>query len=249
MYTDNGKISVTGFLVRKWERDLENNRLGDIKAVAFDIDGTLYKQKYLYIRMPFHFLRYNQFFLKYGLVRRKLRKDNISSEVGKVQTQYMSRMLKVSVEKADELLKKIVYEGLKRYFRHIKPCKDAVETIRMLKEAGYKIALLSDFPPEQKGELWGLKPLCDVVLGTEACGALKPSPVPFNKLAEDLGVEPKQILYVGNSYKYDVCGSRGTGMKAAWFVSEWNKRFHSKEKTADLIFSQYGELREFVLGK
>ena len=39
--------------------NIEN--LGEIKAVAFDIDGTLYKNWHLYLRMFFHLLRYNQF--------------------------------------------------------------------------------------------------------------------------------------------------------------------------------------------
>ena len=53
--------------------NIEN--LGEIKAVAFDIDGTLYKNWHLYLRMFFHLLRYNQFFIKYGLVR-----DTLHSE-------------------------------------------------------------------------------------------------------------------------------------------------------------------------
>ena len=160
------------------------DKLGEIKAVAFDIDGTLYRTWKLNIRILFHFLRYNQFFLKYGIVRAKIRKIPLKDDFKTTQTQMMAERLGCSPAEAELLLTRIVYAGLSSYFYKIKPYKGAVELIQDLKNAGFKIALLSDFPPEQKGDVWGIKDLCDVVLGTEETGALKPSAQPFKKMAE-----------------------------------------------------------------
>ena len=60
-------------------------------------------------------------------------------------------------------------------FKKVKPYKNVKETFIKLKEAGYKVAILSDFPPEQKGDIWGVLPYCDGVYGAEHIGALKPS--------------------------------------------------------------------------
>lgn len=221
--------------------------LGEIKAVAFDIDGTLYKDWHLFRRMTFHFLRYSLFFLEYGLVRTSLRKGDAVDDFPKAQAEKMANYLKCSPEEAAEKLDRIVYSGLKHYFDKIKPCNYSYETIKEFKNAGLKIALLSDFPPEQKGELWGLKPYCDVLLGTEECGALKPSPVPFKILADKLGVKTEEILYVGNNLKFDVLGSKRVGMKSAWFVSPAKYFWQKKNKSADFVFCDYRKLKDAVL--
>lgn len=223
--------------------------IGEIKAVAFDIDGTLYKAWRLNVRMAFHFLRHNQFFLKYGLTRRRLHQNEAVENFNDVQAADMAMRLRCTKEEARSRLDAVVYKGLEKYFSRIKPCRDVVETVRKFKEAGLKIALLSDFPPEQKGDVWGIKPYCDVVLGTEFIGALKPSPVPFAHLADRLGLPPEQILYVGNSYKYDVVGSKSAGMKSAWFISPLRKIFCRPSEMADISFCSYLELQKFVLGE
>lgn len=221
---------------------MNTRNLGEIKAVAFDIDGTLYENWKLNIRLPVHFLSHLIFFMKYNQARKDLRRMGITENFEQHQAEYMAKALNVSEDEARRKMDKIVYTGIKHHFIKIKPCKNAVETVFALKEAGYKIALLSDFPPEQKGELWGIKPLCDVILGTETCGALKPSPVPFEKLAEKLEVKPEEILYVGNSFKYDVRGSKNAGMKAAWFSGK-----KDKTGTADFIFKKYDKLKKLLL--
>ncbi len=227
---------------------MQVKNLGEIKAVAFDIDGTLYNQGDLYLRMPFHFLRHSIFFLRYGIARKRLRAENNNSNFIKRQARMMGRMLHISEEEAQQKLDKIVYDGLKHYFDKITPCKYSFETIKAFKEKGLKIAMLSDFPPEQKGELWGMKPYCDVIIGTEVCGALKPADVPFLKMAELLGVKPEEILYVGNSYHYDVLGSKATGMKAAWYATKFQYIRKGKPKEPDIVFHDYRDLMKAVLG-
>ncbi|MCF0242806.1 MAG: HAD family hydrolase [Treponema sp.] len=221
--------------------------LGEIKAVAFDIDGTLYKNWQLNFRITGHFLRHIYFFAHYGLARKDLRKISQVDDFSKVQAGFMAKRLNVTAEEAQSLLDKIIYEGLMPYFARITPCRNSLETIKSFKEAGFKIALLSDFPPEQKGELWGFKPYCDLLLGTEACGALKPLPDAFKAMAEKLGVKPEEILYVGNSLKYDVMGSKNVGMKAAWFATKWDYFWKGCPKEPDFVFHNYLKLKEFVL--
>ncbi|MCQ2572600.1 MAG: HAD family hydrolase [Treponema sp.] len=228
---------------------MNTKNFGEIKAVAFDIDGTLYETWRLNIRLPIHFLSHLIFFAKYGKARKVLREEkfseNFTGSFYEEQIKYMAKALHITEAKATEKLEKIVYSGLKSHFVKIKPCKNALECIKAFKEAGFKIALLSDFPPEQKGELWGIKPFCDEILGTEECGALKPSPVPFSIMAKNLGIKPEEILYVGNSYKYDVVGSKAAGMKAAWFT----KKKPNKAGISDFVFRDYLDLMHAVLEK
>ena len=221
--------------------------LGEIEAVAFDIDGTLYDQWRIHVAAVFHYVAHGIFFLHYGLTRHEMHGSEALQDFRKVQAEKMAVRLHCSVEKAEEKLNKIVYNGLKPLFVKMPCIKNVPETFKKFKEAGLKIALLSDFPPEQKGEIWGLKPYCDVILGTEALGALKPNPHSFTEMSKQLNVSPEKILFVGNSKKYDVAGSKAAGMKCAYLMTPVKAFFGRKDKYADISFSTYRQLQDIVL--
>ncbi|MBQ7158843.1 MAG: HAD family hydrolase, partial [Treponema sp.] len=141
----------------------------------------------------------------------------------------------------------IVYDGLRPIFTRIKPFEYVQECFKRLKEAGYRLALLSDFPPSQKGDTWGLLPYCELVMGTEEIGALKPSKYPFGVLAQSLGVDLSEILYVGNSIRYDVIGAKRAGMKAAYLLSGWRRFFRKKHPDADISFVNYRQFTDIVI--
>ena len=67
-------------------------------------------------------------------------------------------------------------------------------------------------------------------------------------MAEQLEVSPEKILFVGNSRKYDVAGSKAAGMKSAYLLA-WRYRIFKflKVKDADVTFSKYRQLQDYVL--
>lgn len=218
--------------------------LGEIKAIAFDIDGTLYKNSSLYSKAVLYYLRNISIFKNFNSVRKEMHAySEPVSDFRKVQAKKMALKLHCSDDKAEKLIDDIAYKGLEETFTKVKPCKGAKELFETIKANNLKIGILSDFPPEQKGDLWGLKSYCDVILGTEDVGALKPSPVSFIKLADKLGVKPEEILYVGNSKKYDVGGSKRAGMKSALFTSSTKERRGKNSNSAEITFRSYKELK------
>ncbi|MCR5761797.1 MAG: HAD family hydrolase [Treponema sp.] len=219
----------------------------DIKAIAFDIDGTLYPSWRLYTRIAGYFLHHIQFFLKYNKVRHVLHHTAPLPDFFEYQARLLAEEMHVTTEFAKDQINEICYEGLKPYFYEIKPYSNVYQSICAFKAAGLKIGILSDFPPEQKGRLWGLRSLCDVCIGSEESGALKPSIYPFAILAEKLGVKPEQILYVGNSIKYDVLGAKNYGMKTAYLLKGLRKLFGFKCPEADISFKNYRQLKNIVL--
>lgn len=225
------------------------SNFGDIKAVAFDIDGTLYENWKLNIRIFPHFFAHLFFFSHYGLARIELRKTEQIPDFYKVQAELMAKKMKCSPEKAQKKLDDIVYIGLRKYFPRFKPAKGSEQLIKRLKENGLKIVFLSDFPPEQKGDIWGLKQYCDLQIGSEEYGALKPSPVSFYKMTERLGLKPEEILYVGNNHKYDVVGPKKIGMRSAWIIPPIKGIFGKKSKIADFTFWKYSQLEKFIFGE
>ena len=221
--------------------------LGNIKAVAFDIDGTLYPSVSLYIRLLPYIIRHFKFYIHYNRVRRIMHRTAPLPDFYEYQGRLMAEELGCSSLRARAMIKLIAYDGLIPYFEKIKPFKHVHETFKALHEKGYKIALLSDFPPSQKGDIWGLIPYCDLILGSEAIGALKPSKYPFGIMAMAMELEPSQILYVGNSIHFDVRGANNAGMKSAIIVSPLKRIFSKKIKEADISFSNYRQFLNSVL--
>ena len=221
--------------------------LEGISVIAFDIDGTLYPSYRLNMRIACYFLRHLGFFLQYNKVRKQLHRTAPLPDLYEYQGRLLAMQLGCTVEEAKAKIQTIVYDGLKKYFDRIKPFPYMRESILALKDAGYRIAILSDFPPSQKGELWGIVPYCELILGTEDIGALKPSKYPFGIMAQALDVPLQQILYVGNSIRCDVNGAKAAGMKTAYRMPLWRRLLRRKPANADICFSSYRQLRDIMI--
>lgn len=221
--------------------------LSDVKVIAFDIDGTLYPQSRFYRRIFFHFWKNVVLFYHFGRVRSALRRSAQLPDLRRYQAILLSERMKCSTLEAEKRLNQVVYDYFPKHFKDIKSFKYVEECFKQLKDAGYRIAILSDFPPEQKGELWGLLPYCDGVYSAERIGALKPSKYTFGVMAKELGVKEKDILYVGNNVKYDILGAKNAGMKAAYLLPFWRKIFNLKLKEADISFKNYRQFVKLVL--
>ena len=218
-----------------------------IKAIAFDIDGTLYPGWRLYVRLFGYFFRHILIFHDFNEVRKVLHRTAPLADFYEYQARLFAERRHVSVEEARDVIQSVCYEGLRPYFTNVKSYKNVYDAVCAFKAAGLKIAILSDFPPEQKGRLWGVRELCDVCIGSEESGALKPSKYPFGILALKLGLKSEEILYVGNHPVYDVLGAHNAGMKTAFFIKGFRRLLHIRPEGADICFKSYRQLRNLVL--
>ncbi|MDR1587218.1 MAG: HAD family hydrolase [Treponema sp.] len=240
-----------------------------IKAVAFDLDGTLYPNYRLNIRLVPFLLKEWRLLWAFGRARSIMRagreKTTESAALGKPaengnfyenQARLTAGILKSDPLVTGEKIERLIYRGWEPLFRKIRLFPHARETLNLLRAAGFKTGLLSDFPPETKIEHLGIAGLWDAVLCSERVGVLKPDPRPFEKLAAALSLAPEQILYVGNSFRFDVAGAKRAGMKAAWLRGKLQgKRTPPAGMDAgtggavfaDFSFFDYRQLREYVL--
>ncbi len=229
------------------------SKIPDIEAIAFDIDGTLYPAWKLMLHAVPFFILHIRFMNAFRKVRHILHRrsssdpDTALPDFFNVQNELLAARLNISPQEAGNFLDREIYKGWKKKFLRIRPYPFAKEAIIRLKGAGFKIGILSDFPPEQKGSVWGILPLCDVALNSEALGALKPSRIPFLKLAEALNTSCERILYVGNSKTYDIAGAAAVGMKTAYIANPLVSFFRKKPPYADISFSNYRQFLNYVL--
>ncbi|MDR0585859.1 MAG: HAD family hydrolase [Treponema sp.] len=239
--------------------------MGGIRGVAFDLDGTLYANYKLNIRLVPFVLRHLAFSGAFAGVRRALHKAAVK-ETGErprvlpgagippesfydTQAALLAKRLKIDPESAKEKIDRLIYRGWEEHFARIKPFPHTAETLSSLKTLGFRLGLLSDFPPRRKLELLGLDGFFDAVFSTEELGVLKPDPAPFVKLASAMGLPPEDILYVGNNPHYDIIGAKKAGMRAALLRRGiLSTGFVRSPGPADFTFRNYRQLPEYVIG-
>ncbi len=186
----------------------------NIQAVVFDVDGTLYSNAAMYRRSMWFGLRNLRFILGMSKIRKQIREMDYIEDFFTVQADLLANRLGMSREKArtyiservcsweDELKGIPLMPGLHDFLDH-------------LTAAGIRTGLLSDFPVQRKLKIIGMDRDWDCILSSEDVGYLKPRIESFTEVCKRLNLPPDHILYVGNSYSYDVIGAKNTGMLAA----------------------------------
>lgn len=214
----------------------------DLDAVAFDLDGTLYPNYRLYLRLVPFIIKEHRLLMAMGKARDALREAAHEGRFYDLQARFMAEILREDPERVKAKTERLIYRGWEPLFRDVKLFEGVTETLEEFRASGLKLGLLSDFPPEKKLEYLNIDKLWDVMLCSELTGRLKPDPAPFLELSRTLGVPCERILYVGNSVAYDVVGARGVGMKTALISPRFKKK-----SPADFVFADYRKLRRYVL--
>lgn len=92
---------------------------------------------------------------------------------------------------------------------------DSLELLTALRAAGYRTGLLTNGTEAQqldKLRCTGLDRAFDFIGISEAIGAQKPDARAFHALAQGLRFDPAECLFVGDHPIHDVAGARATGM-------------------------------------
>ncbi|GAB1455153.1 MAG: HAD family hydrolase [Spirochaetia bacterium] len=224
-----------------------------IRAVGFDIDGTLYPAFSLYRRLFFRSLKHLPLLLAFNEVRHELRALLASPEfrarniqgveaLHRFQAELTAKHLKTDPDKAYADIEAFFYTASVDPFSSITMYPGVVDTLNKLKSKGLPLGALSDFPCDRKLELLGLSSTFDVIMTSEETGLVKPDRRSFDLLAERLGVDNGDVLFVGNSEPYDVKGALGAGMRAALI----SKKAGIKTK-AEFTFYSFDNLYQFIL--
>ncbi len=213
-----------------------------IKAVGFDIDGTLYPNLSMYIRSASSFLKHPLLVSHFSKVRKEIRRIEFEDDFRDVQAKLLGYSMKISKEKAAELMERHLYQTWEYSFKGLKPFRNVRPALLSLKGEGIKLGAMSDFPVQRKLDFLGLSDLMEVAFSSEETGHLKPHSAPFNNLISRFGITPSEILYVGNNYKYDILGAREAGLKTAHLT-----RKPEPDSLADLSFYSYLDLRDWIL--
>ena len=232
-----------------------------LRAVLFDVDGTLYRQGPLRLRMAAELALLP---VKHGLteaittwralrafrsMREELRRTPRNGEsLGNLQFANASAAAGVDRARLEAIVSQWIFE---RPLRHLRACRRAgvEDLLRLLAERGLAVGAFSDYPVEEKLAALGIADSFSVKLcATEpGVGEFKPSPRGFLRACELWGLRPSEVLYVGDRPEVDAAGAAACGMPCA-IVGRTRRRSNGKTVAeCYTTFSSFRELQDALL--
>lgn len=125
-----------------------------------------------------------------------------------------------------------------------------VEAVRQI-APHYRLGLLSNFDDSETGHQivqdTGIAVLFDAIIISADVGLRKPHPEVFRQIAEMLEATPAEILFVGDTPRYDVLGAHQAGMRTAW-LSDRKDPLTPDIPAPDYIIKDLSELPALLAG-
>lgn len=197
------------------------NNVNHIRAIVFDVDGTLYPQRPLQKQMLWELAsqlaRDPRATLRTLKVLRAYRKAHELARNGVGPGGAGDLQLIIASEIASEqpeFVERTASEWLQRRpLRHLKSClpPDLVSFLQKARDLGMRLGVVSDYPAVEKLSAMGIFDRFDAVISSQDqdIGLLKPNPRGLQTCLAKLAVDPADSVYVGDRADVDLpCASR-----------------------------------------
>ena len=122
------------------------------------------------------------------------------------------------------------------------------ETLQYLKEQGYLLAVVTNKPTRHVLpvlEAFGIESFFSEMLGGQSLPAIKPHPGPLYYLCGKFGLEPRQILFVGDS-KNDILAAHSAGCAVVGLTYGYNYNIPIAESNPDWVFEDFAQLKNIL---
>ncbi|MHC4473553.1 MAG: HAD family hydrolase [Planctomycetota bacterium] len=120
----------------------------------------------------------------------------------------------------------------------VTPGDGAARTLEALAARGLPLGLVSNYSLgsaiRSSLETLGLGPRLSSVLVSADIGLVKPHPEVFLEGARMIGLEPAEILFVGDNLRADIAGAAAVGMRTAHITQHLAGALHTEENAADV---------------
>lgn len=200
------------------------------RALLLDLDGTLYPLGPVRRRMAFELmgawaastlrgapltgLQTIRRLKVFRAMREELRALGRPEEPLKVlQYSHPARALNMAAQELEALIVEWMHERPLKHLRalHLPALRPFLQGARA---AGVRLGVFSDYGPEAKLEALGVRDLVDLELAATdtEINAFKPHPAGFSRACEEWGLQPQEVLFVGDRDELDGEGARAAGM-------------------------------------
>ena len=195
-----------------------------IRAVLFDLDGTLYDQRRMrtlmamelaamLLRRPFQAPRNWRALAAFRKAQESLRGDRRSRPGATGQLEEAAARLRMPLDEVDAIVTEWM---IQRPLKYMVSCRatGVIDLLTFLRKRGIQIGVLSDYPAALKLQALQIADWFSIVLcATDPdIGVFKPSPRGFLAAAERWQHAPAEILVVGDRADADGAGAAAAGM-------------------------------------
>ncbi len=220
-----------------------------IKAVLFDLDNTLVDFMLLKnnaVEAAIHAMVDAGLDMEYDDARKKI--NEIYDREGMEYQQVFDKFLEDYYGKVDH---RIMSAGIVSYRKAreaaLKPYPRVFPTLIELIKKGIKLAVVTDAPAK---EAWlrlsylNFHHIFDFVVTYDDTKERKPSPAPFNRALELLGLKGDECLMIGDWADKDMVGAKAVGMKTVF--ARYGDFFETENPGSDYEINNISELVEII---
>jgi FMN phosphatase YigB (HAD superfamily) len=199
---------------------------GGVRAVLFDVDGTLYSQHRLRVFMAVELARAAlrapgrlsdtlRIITAFRRIREDLRRIGVApAPLDDLQFTRTADALGIEAAVVRQVIDDWIFTRPLPYLRFARRT-GLREVLAALQRQRLRIGALSDYPAEAKLEALGVAPHFSLRLCTtdSSINAFKPHPRGFLLACEQWGLNPQEVLYVGDRPEIDGAGAAAAGTR------------------------------------
>lgn len=197
--------------------------LSGIKAVVFDLEGTLLdrkKSRDKFIEEQYE--RFHEYFVHVQLADFKKTFIELDDDEDNDKPNLYKEIIKQF--HIDRLTWKDLFRDFEMHFyRYVFPYYDTLYTLEQLTERNYLTGVIANGKSKIKQfrlHSLGIEHVINYLSTSEMVGYRKPHPKIFEDMIAQLGVTPNEMMYVGDDALNDVAPARAMGMVSVWFKQE-----------------------------
>ena len=216
----------------------------DVRLVAFDVDGTLYKQRPLRLRMGRDMLIHAVVNCDRNAISvvgayRRIRERLAAEEVVDFDRVLVAETAKAT-SMSPERVKAIASEWIEtRPLRYLKSCifSGVPQLFAGLQRAGKKIGIFSDYPATEKLAAMGLA--AHHVVAASEVGVLKPHARGLQSLMAAAGAAAQETLFIGDRADRDGVAGQRAGVRILIRSSKPIEAFQTFKTFHDPLFDPF----------
>jgi HAD superfamily hydrolase (TIGR01549 family) len=216
----------------------------DIRLVAFDVDGTLYRQRPLRLRMGRDMVLHTVSKRDLNAISvvtnyRRIRERLAAEEVVDFESVLIAETAKAT-SMSPERVHAIVFEWIeKRPLRYLRSClfSGVPQLFAGLQRAGRKIGIFSDYPATEKLAAMGLA--AHHVVAASDVGLLKPNARGLQSLMAAAGATARETLFIGDRVDRDGVAGQRAGVRTLIRSSKPIEAFQTFKTFHDPLFDPF----------
>ncbi|RTR36463.1 phosphoglycolate phosphatase [Shewanella canadensis] len=222
------------------------SRWGKLKAIAFDLDGTLIDS------VPDLAAATQATLSEFELP--SCTEAQVRSWVGNGAEMLMRRALSFVVEREveqsllDDVMPRFMHHYQEHLQRYSKLYPNVLAVLEELSSSGYPLAIVTNKPHRfaiPLLEAFNIDHLFSKVLGGDSLDRMKPDPLPLTHLLSHWQLESDQLLMVGDS-KNDILAAKAAGITSIGLTYGYNYGEDISLSSPDAVCEQFSEILTLV---